>query len=136
MPGYGVTYFTPIDSDCEASHTLCRRCAAITDTSEFGITCDCNASIAVDLCESDKNNPDQINECGNCGYRRGGYRDPVQDIVHGADGPNAGFATSLHQLLPEERRRILTSADSRQEAAFFAWYVEIPTKPYPTATLF
>ena len=124
MSGYGVTYFIPSDSVSDATHMLCRRCAAITDASGLGLTCDCNAPIAVKLCESDKNNPDQINECGNCGYRRGGYKDPVQEIVHGADGPNAVIATSLHQLLPEGRRKILTFADSRQEAAFFAWYVE------------
>ena len=124
MSGYGVTYFMPSDSIGDATHTLCRRCAEITDTSGFGLTCDCNAPIAVNLCESDKNNPDQIDECANCGYRRGGYKDPVQEIVHGADGPNAVIATALHQLLPEERRKILTFADSRQEAAFFAWYVE------------
>ena len=124
MSGYGVTYFIPTASAGDSTHTLCRRCAEISDTNALGLTCDCNAPIGVKLCESDKNNPDQIYECGNCGYRRGGYKDPVQEIVHGADGPNAVIATALHQLLPEERRKILTFADSRQEAAFFAWYVE------------
>ncbi len=124
MSGYGVTYFMPSESGDDTTHIFCRRCAKITEANGFGLTCECNAPIAVKLCESDKNNPDQIDECGNCGYRRGGYRDPVQEIVHGADGPNAVIATALHQLLPEERRKILTFADSRQEAAFFAWYVE------------
>ena len=124
MPGYGATYFMPVENTGDSTHTLCRRCTEIASTNSFGLSCDCDAAVAVIQCESDKNNPDQIDECSNCGYRRGGYRDPVQEIVHGADGPNAVIATALHQLLPERRRKILAFADSRQEAAFFAWYVE------------
>ena len=60
-----------------------------------------------------------------CGYgRRGGIGDPVREIVHGSDGPNAVIATALHELLPENGRKVLAFADSRQEAAFFAWYAE------------
>ena len=36
----------------------------------------------------------------------------------------AFIATALHELLPENRRKVLAFADSRQEAAFFAWYAE------------
>ena len=124
MPGYGATYFMPVETSGDATHVLCRRCTEIAPSDGFGLTCNCEAAVWVVQCKSDKDNPDQIDECANCGYRRGGYRDPVQEIVHGADGPNAVIATALHQLQPEERRKILTFADSRQEAAFFAWYVE------------
>ena len=48
----------------------------------------------------------------------------MQEIVHGSDGPNAVIATALHELLPENARKLLAFADSRQEAAFFAWYAE------------
>ena len=44
--------------------------------------------------------------------------------MHGSDGPNAVIATALHELLPADRRKVLAFADSRQEAAFFAWYVQ------------
>ena len=44
--------------------------------------------------------------------------------MHGSDGPNSVIATALHELLPEDRRKVLAFADSRQEAAFFAWYAE------------
>ncbi len=54
----------------------------------------------------------------------GGVGDPVQEVVHGSDGLNAVIATALHELLPEKRRKVLAFADSRQEAAFFAWYAE------------
>ena len=44
--------------------------------------------------------------------------------MHGSGGPNSVIATALHELLPESRRKVLAFADSRQEAAFFAWYAE------------
>ena len=126
--GFGVTYFMPIDANAAsaaATHILCRRCAGMASVSA-GMACDCRASAAIPVkkCESDKSNPDQIKACEFCGYTRGGYKDPVQEIVHGSDGPNAVFVTALHQLLNKDRRRVLSFADSRQEAAFFAWYAE------------
>ncbi len=48
----------------------------------------------------------------------------MQEIVHGTDGPNAVIATALHESLPEGRRKVLAFADSRQGAAFFAWYAQ------------
>ena len=44
--------------------------------------------------------------------------------MHGSDGPNAVIATALHELLPGDGRKVLAFADSRQDAAFFAWYAE------------
>ena len=86
--------------------------------------CDCGAAIRVTKCDSHEHNPDQLKQCAVCGYRRGGVGDPVQEIVHGSDGPNTVVATALHELLPADRRKVLAFADSRQEAAFFAWYAE------------
>lgn len=62
-------------------------------------------------------------KCGACGYAAAG-RDPVREVVYGADGPHAVIATTLYQSLPERRRKVLAFADGRQEAAFFAWYLE------------
>ena len=66
---------------------------------------------------------DQMAKCGACGYNAAG-RDPVREVVHGTDGPHTVIATTLYQTLPEERKKILAFADGRQEAAFFAWYLE------------
>src|SRR5258708_28711430 len=73
--------------------------------------------------ERDEDRKDHIVRCGACGYHAAG-RDPVRELVHGADGPNAVIATTLHKNLPEDRRKVLAFADGRQEAAFFAWYLE------------
>ena len=118
---FGVEYYLPT-KEGEASHTLCRRCGRLSEGG--AAACSCAAEIAVKKCENHKDHPDRINECGVCGYRRGGIGDPVQEIVHGSDGPNAVIATALHELLPDEKKKTLAFADSRQEAAFFAWYVQ------------
>ncbi|MDA8217191.1 MAG: DEAD/DEAH box helicase [Dehalococcoidales bacterium] len=70
----------------------------------------------------DEDRADQIVRCGACGYRSAG--DPVREVVHGTDGPHAVIATTIHQHLPPGRKKLLAFADGRQEAAFFAWYLE------------
>ncbi len=71
----------------------------------------------------DEDRADQLAKCGACGYTAAG-RDPVREVVHGTDGPHAVIATTLYRALPEERKKVLAFADGRQEAAFFAWYLE------------
>ena len=117
-PGFGVDYYLPTD---DGDELLCRRCGALSESTPG---CDCGAAIRVTKCDSHEHNPDQLKQCAVCGYRRGGVGDPVQEIVHGSDGPNTVVATALHELLPADRRKVLAFADSRQEAAFFAWYAE------------
>ena len=117
-PGFGVDYYLPT---ADGDQLLCRRCGALSTSTS---SCDCGATIRVKKCASHEQNPDQLKQCAVCGYRRGGVGDPVQEIVHGSDGPNSVIATALHELLPENRRKVLAFADSRQEAAFFAWYAE------------
>ena len=116
---FGVDYYLP--SGDGATHTLCRSCGGLSTSN---LVCDCGVPVRVKKCESHKDHPDQLKQCETCGYRRGGIGDPVQEIVHGSDGPNAVIATALHELLPVEGRKVLAFADSRQEAAFFAWYAE------------
>ena len=117
-PSFGVDYYLPTD---DGDDLLCRRCGALSNST---LDCDCSAAIQVKKCESHEQNPDQLQQCVTCGYRRGGIGDPVQEIVHGSDGPNTVIATALHELLPDDKRKVLAFADSRQEAAFFAWYAE------------
>ena len=115
---FGVDYYLPTEDGHE---TLCRRCGALSKSTP---NCGCGAAVRVKKCESHKDHADQLKQCETCGYQHGGIGDPVQEIVHGSDGPNTVIATALHELLPENRRKVLTFTDSRQEAAFFAWYAE------------
>ena len=115
---FGVDYYLPSD---DGDTLLCKRCGALSMSDP---ACDCKAQVRVKMCESYKERADQLKQCETCGYQRSGIGDPVQEIVHGTDGPNAVIATALHELLPEKGRKVLAFADSRQEAAFFAWYAE------------
>lgn len=119
---FGVEYYLPMDDESESkTHSLCRKCGSITSTEP---NCQCGAAIPVQQCETSLKFPDQIRKCKACEYSHGSIGDPVQEIVHGSDAPNAVIVTALHELLPADSRKILAFADSRQEAAFFAWYAE------------
>ena len=100
---------------------LCVRCGEIARG-----TLNCGHSNTIQVVKEepkDDDRADQMARCGACGYNAAG-RDPVRELVHGSDGPHAVIATTLYQKLPEDRRKVLAFADGRQEAAFFAWYLE------------
>ncbi len=120
---FGVDFYLPIENDADIQdiHYLCRQCGKLSKEKS---ACECDASILVKKCAPHTDHPEQLKECETCGYARGSIGDPVQEIVHGSDGPNSVIATALHSLLSKEERKLLAFADSRQEAAFFAWYVE------------
>src|SRR5260370_33338962 len=64
---------------------------------------------------------DQIRHCAACGHRG---QDPVREGIHGCDGPNAVIATGLFERIDQDHKKILTFADSRQDTAYFAWYLD------------
>jgi len=128
---FGASFFRPIENDGDeeddsdddkGKYHLCIQCGAIQREKT---TCGHNNSIVVIKEDSptDIDRADQIARCGACGYHAAGH-DPVREVVHGTDGPHAVIATTLFQNLPKDRKKILAFADSRQQAAFFAWYLE------------
>ncbi len=105
-------------------YRLCVRCGAIGKDSP-GCMCGPNSHLPVvreEECK-EEDRADELARCGNCDYTAAG-RDPVREVIHGTDGPHVVIATTLYQHLPEERKKMLAFADGRQEAAFFAWYLE------------
>lgn len=91
------------------------------DQEQGELPCEHAKSILVEEQEGAKEREDQVPRCSVCGYRA---PDPVREVVHGTDGPHAVIATTLFQILPQKRRKVLAFADGRQQAAFFAWYLE------------
>jgi len=79
------------------------------------------ASLLRVIRKSPREGTDSLSECASCGHRG---PDPVKEVVHGADGPNAVIATTLYQSLPDDRKKVLAFVDGRQDAAFFAWYLQ------------
>lgn len=133
---FGATFFRPIENDhntCDEeeedeetnSKRTFRLCIQCGEVHPIKPTCGHDHLINVVREDSyqDEDKADQMARCGACGYNAAG-RDPVREVVHGTDGPNAVIATTLYQTLPEKRKKVLAFADGRQEAAFFAWYLE------------
>jgi ATP-dependent helicase YprA (DUF1998 family) len=130
LADFGATFFLPVenepveDEDADDHETqtykLCVRCAEIRRSSDR-LRCGHNADILLQKQSVAKEREDQVPGCAVCGYQA---PDPVREVVHGTDGPHAVIATTLYQELPENRKKVLAFADGRQEAAFFAWYLE------------
>jgi superfamily II DNA/RNA helicase len=131
---FGATFLRPLDEEEEPDEEdeaeegdqrkifyLCVQCG---EASTAIPTCGHNKYLRVvkEHPHKEEDKADQLARCGACGYNASGH-DPVREIVYGADGPHAVIATTLYQNLPEGRKKVLAFADSRQEAAFFAWYL-------------
>jgi hypothetical protein len=136
-PDFGATFLRPLedkgeeiaedehaDAQRQAVFHLCMQCG---NASQSKPACghDHLMQVIKEAPPRDEDRRDQVVRCGACGYAG---RDPVRDVVTGADGPHAVIATTLYRTLPEQRRKVLAFADGRQEAAFFAWYLEASYK--------
>jgi hypothetical protein len=129
-PDFGATFFRPIDdqqyneedgdNNGRQIYRLCIQCGEIRRVNK-NLQCGHNESILVEKQDRAEEREDQIPRCTECDYQA---PDPVREVVHGTDGPHAVIATTLYQSLPEKRKKVLAFADGRQEAAFFAWYLE------------
>jgi len=134
-PNFGATFFLHKENDIDfinhedsiksarKIYKLCVECGAMVQVhrKETQLYCGHSKSIFLEEQEEAQEREDQIPKCIVCGYRA---PDPVREIIHGTDGPHAVIATALFQGLAPDRRKILAFADSRQDAAFFAWYLE------------
>jgi len=136
-PDFGATFFMPIDKpimededeeednkEKKLTFKLCIKCGTVTEVKnekEVIPICKHEQYIFIEQQDSSVEKEDQVPRCNFCGYRA---PDPIREIVHGTDGPNAVIATALYQYLPPGRKKILAFSDSRQNAAFFAWYIE------------
>lgn len=132
---FGATFFQPIEETFDAVDEegdnvakkkifqLCIECGAMVQVNrkQNKPACEHTKAILVEEQEGAEEKEDQVPRCSVCGYRA---PDPVREVVHGTDGPHAVIATALYQGLPQGRKKVLAFADGRQEAAFFAWYLE------------
>lgn len=108
---------------------ICPQCGAL---GQSRTQCGCSVPV-IRLREVKPANREQpIRRCAACGGRSSSG--PIlQRFLTGADAPVAVIATSLYQELPPagrvkggvgDGRKLLSFADSRQDAAFFAPYLE------------
>jgi hypothetical protein len=128
---FGTSFFLPRSTEQDEEYAgpsapskkvfnLCVDCGAL---SAFGAPyrCDHESNIVVEEQPTAEAHADQLQECANCGHRG---QDPVREVIHGGDGPHSVIATGLFEQMEQEPKKILVFADSRQEAAYFAWYLD------------
>lgn len=108
---------------------VCLKCGALSPE-ESGQICSCGRSAPFVLLQKVEWEPGATERCVTCGVRHSIHR-----FLTGQDAPVSVLATSLYQLLPPSEelgmielpgqgRKLLAFADSRQDAAFFAPYLE------------
>src|SRR6266699_779084 len=123
--GHGAAFFLPVpdgfeNEDTEAQPcTLCLLCGNLAPGNGPN-ACGHGTVLALLREPQTDDQEDRIPRCRICRYLG---TDPVREVVHGADGPHSVLATALTWDLPEDRRKVLAFADSRQSAAFFAWFL-------------
>ena len=120
MGEFAAEFYMPV-SGGDADGPLMRLCGECGRISDGEPDCGHDASFPVRRCDLHEERRDQLKKCVVCEHSG---MDPVREVVHGADGPNAVVATAMHRNLPAGKRKILAFADGRQEAAFFACYLE------------
>lgn len=117
-------------SDKAVAGSLCPGCGAL---SEQGPTCACRVPLVRVWIAVNAKEDGALRRCIACGHRGGG--DPVYRFLTGLDAPVSVIATNLYQELPPsstamarrtvgEGRKLLAFSDSRQDAAFFAPFLE------------
>lgn len=129
-PEYGAEYFMPIDRDSLSAidwqsqslsaFLLDGTTGDIAQISSVPETMS-QAEILLVRAKESPSHALRATACPQCGYS---VTDPIRAIRPGKDGPHVVIATALHERLPEGRRRILAFADSRRDAARFAWLLE------------
>jgi len=103
---------------------LCIKCGAIWEEDEIPL-CDCNLnSKTIRTLIEIVPKSDILNVCHFCGLRSVNI---VREFIFQQDAPTAVLATALFQHLKKKEpkeKKILIFSDSRQDAAFFAPYLE------------
>lgn len=109
--------------------TLCIRCGVLGDGGD-NWQCRCeDGGRPIEVLRVDARGND-LKVCPSCGTRAS-VRNVHQTLYTGPDEPVAEIATTLYQSLNRdyaagngEKRKLLTFSDSRQDAAYFAPYLE------------
>ncbi|MDW8060403.1 MAG: DEAD/DEAH box helicase [Thermomicrobium sp.] len=129
-PDYRVDYLLPLDEDAgnlTANYWLCPKCSTL------GTSASCHRGCGVPLIpilfqeEAHDRESGELKYCLVCNEWTA---DPVRELVYGGEWPQAVIATTILEVLPPERQKLLAFADNRQDAAYFAvrldeWALEL-----------
>jgi hypothetical protein len=126
-------------SKAQTAYILCAACGQIApEQGPMPMVCECGEQQFFQLIKAETPQDDMVKKCPACG-RRAQRRTMVSRFTLGRDAPVAVVASSLYARLPERSldaattgdaealagvRQFISFADSRQDAAFFAPYLE------------
>jgi len=120
---------------------LCRKCGRIGDESTFGQCLNHTAEIIKIYEIENKERRPSPRQCPSCLNH---YRSVARRVLTGKEAPVAVLATSLYQKIPSSQkpdesqfpgggRKLMMFSDSRQDAAFFAPFMDdTPVKTHAT----
>jgi ATP-dependent helicase YprA (DUF1998 family) len=119
-----------VDEEAADIRYLCPGCGLLTEHAEAPCECDARPDRQVVTIVAPSKTTGLVQRCPACLSRTDG--EIVTRFESGLDAPVAVVATDLYQEIPPagdsfavgEGRKLLTFADSRQDAAFFAPYLE------------
>lgn len=117
--------------DVALAVSLCPGCGAISE--KGAPKCNCSVRPVRVWLAQNAHEDGGLRRCISCGHRSGG--DPIYRFLTGSDAPVSVIATDLYQEIPASEdpelreevgqgRKLLVFSDSRQDAAFFAPYLE------------
>lgn len=107
---------------------LCVKCGAIWETGQSPTSESTDGEHAIRALKEVIPTKETLNKCYLCGLRS---MNIVREFIFQRDAPAAVLVTSLYQNLEKKsvkEKKILTFSDSRQDAAFFAPYLEFTYK--------
>lgn len=109
---------------------LCVRCGTLADPGIQGDVCECGPKADVRDAFKLEARAGDLKACPSCGTRSL-HREVLQRLYTGPDEPVAEVATTLFQSANRDhvekrapKQKLLTFSDSRQDAAFFAPYLD------------
>ncbi len=111
------------------AYRLCAACGAVEEASPLAGSCRCERPSWLPVRRAATSRTDELKCCPGCGGSSVGGESHLRFLT-GQDAPVAVIAAALyHQLpaldaTPSGGRKLLCFADSRQDAAFFAPYLE------------
>lgn len=113
--------------DLESEWKLCIKCGNIWEANSIETPECSNGNHSIRYLKEVTPQSDTLNKCFACGLRAEGI---VREFVFQKDAPTAVLATSLYQSFEKNKinKKILAFSDSRQDAAFFAPYLDFTYK--------
>lgn len=118
--------------EAEVDHSPKSICVGCLKITEPAMSCDCASPAVVDVFAGKKPNGGRSDRCLNCGYAGTGFG-AIFRAVASVDALSAVLASSLYATIPPDpadkgpggARKLLAFSDSRQDAAYFAPFLEV-----------